>query len=118
MTRRDRKLLQQGGLLSQEQPLRRIKGSQLLTLEEGTGEQRGALVQEAASLIQKSLRPGDVFPSFPQPTNSSFHAKGVGIWWGFSGTASNHPTQRESAEFPSEPHVRWGLEGGGPKEQP
>lgn len=67
MTHRDRKLHQQGGLLFWEQPLRRIKGSQLLTLEEGTGAQRRALVQEAVSLIFfffKNLRPGDVFPSF------------------------------------------------------
>lgn len=94
MTRRDRKPHQQGGLLLWEQPLRRIKGSQLLTLEEGTGAQGGELVQDAVASLQKkkkkSHRPGVLLPSFPQPTDSSSLAKGVGIWWGFSGTASNH----------------------------
>lgn len=111
MTHRDRKLHQQGGLLFWEQPLRRIKGSQLLTLEEGTGAQRRALVQEAVSLIfflkpQAWRRVSFLFPS-PRtlpPTPRAWASSG-----GFSGTASNHPTQRESAEFPSEPHVRWGL---------
>lgn len=63
MTHGDRKLHQQGGLLFWEQPLRRIKGSQLLTLEEGTEKgtsPRGPLLD----LKKKSLRPGDVFPSF------------------------------------------------------
>lgn len=84
MTHRDRKLHQQGGLLFWEQPLRRIKGSQLLTLEEGTGARRGALVQEAVSLIFFFKASGleTCFLPFPQPTNSFSHAKGVGIYWG------------------------------------
>lgn len=101
MTRRDRKPHQQGGLLLWKQPLRRIKGSQSLTLEEGTGAQGGELVQDAVAAKKKkkkSHRPGVLLPSFPQPTTLPPSPR---AWASGGAFQEPHPTiQRESAGFP------------------
>lgn len=99
MTRRDRKPHQQGGLLLWEQPLRRIKGSQLLTLEEGTGAQGGELVQDAVASLQKKPQAWRL-ASFLSPAHGLFL---LHQGRGQSGGAFQEPrptTPRESAEFP------------------
>lgn len=116
MTRRDRKPHQQGGLLLWEQPLRRIKGSQLLTLEEGTGAQGGELVQDAVASLKKKKATGleSCFLPFPSPRTLPPSPRA----WA-SGGAFQEPrptTQRESAELPVGTPRAMGV--GVAKEQP
>lgn len=86
-----------------EQPLRRIKGSQLLTLEEGTGAQGGELVQDAVASLQEKKKKKATgletcFLPFPSPRTLPPSPR---TW--ASGGAFQVPrptTQREIAEFP------------------
>lgn len=117
MTRRDRKPHQQGGLLLWEQPLRRIKGSQLLTLEEGTGAQGGELVQDAVASFQKKKKPQAwSLASFLSPAHGLFLSRqGRGHLVGlFRNRVQPHSGKALSSQL--EPHVQGEL--GVAKEQP
>lgn len=63
---------------------------------------------------KKSHRPGVLLPSFPQPTDSSSLAKGVGIWGLFRNRVQPHSGKALSSQL--EPHVQGEL--GVAKEQP
>lgn len=119
MTRRDRKPHQQGGLLLWEQPLRRIKGSQLLTLEEGTGAQGGELVQDAVASLQKKKKKKPQawsLASFLSPAHGLFLSRqGRGHLVGlFRNRVQPHSGKALSSQL--EPHVQGEL--GVAKQQP